>query len=114
MVIEDDDIGVSDSSSVIKTPYPALVEPKRPRPPFATTPTARLKPTIAASLKNQLAKNPLKAKDETQIQGDTAVKVGESCKNGGCKKVSQTLSISSSEKDIFSVLSDVHGRRQRF
>jgi hypothetical protein len=53
---------------------------------------ARLKATVAKSLKDQLELNPLKKvqnddSDRTNgVQGE--VKVGESCKNSSCKAVS--------------------------
>ena len=58
------------------------------RPDFAA-PMARLEPTVARSLRDQLERNPFKRRDNAaeDDDGDEAVKVGEPCKNGGCKEV---------------------------
>jgi len=56
-----------------------------PRPPFST-PVKRLTPNVAASLKDQLKKL------ETVSNGDASsleIKLGESCKNNGCKNTYQ-------------------------
>jgi len=59
----------------------APIQESLPRPPY-TTPLVRLTPTVAASLKQQAASI---SSSSTSNTSSGEVKLGESCKNNGCK-----------------------------
>jgi len=62
----------------------APIQESLPRPSYST-PLVRLKPTIAASLQQQMAKMTV----TTENTATNEVKLGESCKNNGCKNTYQ-------------------------
>jgi len=68
-----------DSPEVVEVRAP--IAESLPRPPFST-PLVRLTPTIAPSLKDQM-----KNIEQSTQNGDVSseIRVGESCKNNGCK-----------------------------
>ena len=52
------------------------------RPDYKTTPMTKLKPVIAASLKQEALSLSTKS-----VDSEEEIPIGESCKNGGCKEV---------------------------
>lgn len=53
--------------------------------PSPDAPLVRVKPDVAKSLRDELEKNPLEKSKLSDDGGAGEVKVGEPCKNGGCK-----------------------------
>ena len=68
----------------------APVEARKPRPSWNTA-LVKAKVNVAKSLKDQLERNPLVANKNKSDGESDEVKVGEPCKNGGCKAVSLDL-----------------------
>lgn len=74
---------------VPKTRAPLQPSSRRDRPLFDSALT-RLSPNVAKSLQEQLKKNPLcsdPSEGSGEDRGADEIRVGEACKNGGCKKV---------------------------
>lgn len=69
-----------DEVIVVKPPTPSSLE----RPPF-DSPLTELKPSVAASLKQQLEGLVKLESSANEDSGDGVPPIGTSCKNGGCK-----------------------------